>query len=97
MVRSLAALAMTILLVAPVSAASLDQAKAAKHVCEQNNGYLQVMPGAPGGTQALVDSINAQRKAAYGQIGAKNGITADQVGVLTAQKVIKQAPQNACR
>lgn len=97
MVRRLAALAVTILLIAPVSAASLDQAKAAKHVCEQTNGYLRVMPGAPGGTQALVDNINAQRKAAYAQIGAKNGVAADQVGILTAQKVIKQAPQNACR
>lgn len=97
MVRSLVAVTMTVLLAASVSAASLDQAKAAKHVCEQTNGYLRVIPGAPGGTQTMVESINAQRKAAYEQIGNKNGVAADQVGILTAQKVIQQAPQDACR
>ena len=80
------------LLAMPVSAADLAQAKAAGQVGEQLNGLLGLVDsGAPADVKALVDSINAQRLAEYKRIAAKNGVPAEEVARLTAQKVIGQA------
>jgi Uncharacterized protein conserved in bacteria len=86
----------------PVSAADLAQVKAAGLVGEQMNGLLGLVdPNAPADVKALVNStadvkalvnsINAQRQAEYQRIAAKNGVPADEVARLTAQKVIGQA------
>ena len=83
-----------------VSAVAMDlnQAKSAGWVCEQADGYLRVAKsGAPADVQPMVNSINSQRRAHYTDIAKKNGVAVDQVGRLTAQKVIGQAPQHACR
>ena len=78
----------------PVSAADLAQAKAAGLVGELMNGYLGLInPNAAGDVKALVNSINAQRQAEYQRIATKNGVSADEVAKLTAQKVIGQAAQ----
>ena len=78
--------------VTPAAAADLGQAKTAGLVGEQMNGYLGLVdPGAPADVKALVNSINAQRQAEYQRIAAKNGVPADEVARLTAQKVIGQA------
>ncbi|MCK9607681.1 MAG: YdbL family protein [Methylomonas sp.] len=75
----------------PVNAADLGQAKAAGLVGELMNGYLGLVDGnAPADVKALVDSINAQRRAEYQRIAAKNGVPAEEVAKLTAQKVIGQ-------
>jgi len=76
----------------PVSAADLATAKSSGLVGEQMNGFLGlVKPDAPAEIQALVKSINAQRLAEYQRIAAKNGVAAEEVARLTAQKVIGQA------
>ncbi|WAR44736.1 YdbL family protein [Methylomonas rapida] len=76
----------------PVSAADLAQVKAAGLVGEQMNGLLGLVdPNASADVKALVNSINAQRQAEYQRIAAKNGVPADEVARLTAQKVIGQA------
>lgn len=75
----------------PVNAADLGQAKAAGLVGELMNGYLGLVDGnAPADVKAMVDSINAQRRAEYQRIAAKNGVPAEEVAKLTAQKVINQ-------
>lgn len=80
------------LIAMPAAAADLGQAKAAGQVGELMNGYLGLVDGrAPADVKAMVDSINAQRRAEYQRIGAKNGVSADEVAKLTAQKVIGQA------
>jgi len=80
------------LLATPAAAADLGQAKAAGQVGELMNGYLGLVDGnAPGDVKAMVDSINALRRAEYQRIAAKNGVSADEVAKLTAQKVIGQA------
>ncbi|AEF98765.1 YdbL family protein [Methylomonas methanica] len=77
--------------VMPVNAADLGQAKAAGLVGELMNGYLGLVDGnAPADVKAMVDSINAQRRAEYQRIAAKNGVPAEEVAKLTAQKVINQ-------
>lgn len=76
----------------PVNAADLSQAKAAGLVGELMNGYLGLVDGnAPADVKAMVDSINAQRRAEYQRIAAKNGVPAEEVAKLTAQKVIGQS------
>jgi uncharacterized protein len=80
------------LTVAPIAAADLAQAKADGLVGEQMNGLLGlVKPDAAGDVQALVKSINAQRLEEYQRIARKNGVAAEEVAKLTAQKVIGQA------
>lgn len=75
----------------PAAAADLGQAKAAGQVGELMNGYLGLVDGnAPGDVKAMVNSINAQRLAEYRRIAAKNGVPAEEVARLTAQKVINQ-------
>ena len=81
-----------------VNAANLGQAKSQGWVCEQNNGYLKVAkPNAPADVKALVNSINGKRRSEYARIAGKNKVSPDQVGQLTAQKVIGAAPQYRCR
>ena len=76
----------------PVAAADLAQAKSAGLVGEQMNGYLGLVKlDAPADVKALVQRINAQRQAEYQRIAAKNGVPAEEVARLTAQKVIGQA------
>ena len=78
--------------VMPVAAADLGQAKAAGQLGELMNGYLGLVdPNAPADVKAMMDSINAQRRAAYQSIAAKNGVPVDEVAKMTAQKVIGQA------
>lgn len=80
------------LLALPINAADLAQAKSAGLVGEQLNGLLGlVKPDAPADIQTLIKSINTQRQAEYQRIAAKNGVSAEEVARLTAQKVIGQA------
>lgn len=76
----------------PAAAADLAQVKAAGLVGEQMNGLLGLVdPNAPADVRTLVNSINAQRQAEYQRIATKNGVSAEEVARLTAQKVIGQA------
>lgn len=76
----------------PAIAADLGQAKAAGQLGELMNGYLGLVdPNTPADVKAMMDSINAQRRAAYQSIAAKNGVPMDEVAKMTAQKVINQA------
>lgn len=76
-----------------VLAADLGQLKAQGMVGERLDGYLQLMnPGAPKDVKDLVNSINAQRQAAYANIAKQNNVTPAQVGVLTAPKAIASSP-----
>jgi uncharacterized protein YdbL (DUF1318 family) len=77
----------------PVAAADLDQAKASGWVGERSSGFLGVVKAdAPADVKALVESINAQRLAEYQRIANKNGVTADTVAKLAAQKVLGKTP-----
>jgi len=73
-------------------AADLQSAKAAGYVGEQPNGYLGIVPGAPGDVPALVNSINSQRRAAYQNIAQSNGTSLSAVEQLAGQKAIAKTP-----
>jgi len=89
MVLSLSMAGMTI---SDAGAADLRSAKAAGYVGEQPNGYLGVVPGAPGDIPALVSSINAQRRAAYQGIAQSNGTSLSAVEQLAGRKAIEKTP-----
>ena len=77
----------------PALAISLDEAKAAGYVGERFDGYLAVVDsGAPAEVRALVEDINAKRRARYAEIARKQGVPVEAVAKLTAEKVINDAP-----
>lgn len=73
----------------PVDALSLDEAKSQGLIGEQPNGYLGVVPGAANSqAAALVNQINAKRRAAYRSVADSNGTTLKSVEVLAGRKLI---------
>ena len=76
----------------PAAAQSLDQAKAAGQVGERIDGYLGVVDAnAPGDVRAMVDRINAQRRAKYAEIAAERGTSVQAVAQIAGEKLIERA------
>ena len=90
--RSLSVLVVSLLVTLPAFALDLDAAKSSGLIGETNLGYIAaVKPSAD--VDALVTSINSQRKAHYQEIATKNGITLEAVEVRAGQMTIqKTAP-----
>jgi uncharacterized protein YdbL (DUF1318 family) len=71
-------------------AASLDEAKAAGQIGEKQDGYIGLVQSAvPADVAALVDSVNAQRRARYEQIAASNGIPVSEVAKLAFERALE--------
>lgn len=84
----------------PASAASaaVEDAKSKCIVGEQSDGYLGVVEGAVA-SEALrreVRTINQQRKAAFANLAAKNGVTIEDAAALTGKKLVEGAPSGQC-
>jgi uncharacterized protein len=78
----------------PAAADPLDDARSAGLVGERPDGYVALVdPSAPGDVQALVKSINAQRRAYYQQIADEEGVPVEQIGAITAEKLINESLQ----
>jgi uncharacterized protein YdbL (DUF1318 family) len=76
-----------LLLAVTAAAADLKSAKAEGLVGEQSNGYLGLVAGnAPADVQALVASVNEQRKAHFAQIAAKTGASLDEAAKIFARE-----------
>jgi uncharacterized protein YdbL (DUF1318 family) len=87
--RSLGAVALALVMAMPAMALDLDAAKAAGLVGETNTGYIAaVQPSSE--VNALVASINSQRKAHYQEIATQNGITLQAVEVRAGLKAIEK-------
>ncbi|MEE2890947.1 MAG: YdbL family protein [Pseudomonadota bacterium] len=77
----------------PAFADDLDDAKVAGLVGESATGYLAlVSPPGDAATRALIENINARRKARYREIAADNGIDLEAVEMLAGQKAIDRTP-----
>ncbi|MEM7651959.1 MAG: YdbL family protein [Pseudomonadota bacterium] len=75
---------------APVLAAddALDTARTAGFLGEQADGYVGLVnPSAPPSTIALMNEINAKRKAKYQQIASQNGTSVEAVQALIVPKI----------
>ena len=93
--KSRALLCFAFLLVgAPAASAStLDDAKAAGQVGEAPDGYVHLVDkNAPAGVKALVDDVNAKRKAKYESIAKKRGAPVKAVAVQAGAKLIERTP-----
>ncbi len=72
-------------------ALDLQQVKSDGLVGEQLNGYLGVVKSnASAEVRAMVDDINAQRKAKYQSIAAKNSTSVETVELLAGKKAIEK-------
>lgn len=81
--------AVTLLFSSIVCAVDLDDAKAQGLVGEQMDGYLgAVVDNAH--VQALIDDVNAKRKAKYAELAAKNNLQLEQVEKLAAMKAFEK-------
>lgn len=76
---------------APAAADPLDDARAAGQIGERPDGYVAVVDAsAPASIKALADSINRQRREAYQKIAQEKGVAIEQIGALTAEKIINE-------
>lgn len=67
---------------------SLDQAKAQGLVGEKVDGYVAaVTPNPSAEIEALIRTTNDGRRQAYAQLAQRNGITVEEVGILSAEKL----------
>jgi|HigsolmetaAR203D_1030402.scaffolds.fasta_scaffold00057_87 hypothetical protein len=76
----------------PAVAQSLDQAKAAGLIGEMPNGYVGVVQGG-GDVQALVDRVNAERRARYREVAGKNGVPLAVVETQAGARLIARVPR----
>ena len=74
----------------PAFALTLDEAKASGAVGEMPNGYIGVVQDGSG-VQALVDDINARRRARYQEIADSNGVPLAAVEQEAGQQLIGRA------
>lgn len=72
--------------------AAVDAAKAAGVVGEQADGYLGIVAGGDAALRASVAEINTGRAAAYKDIAAKTGVTAEAAGQATAKQLYSRLP-----
>lgn len=95
-------LAATLALIAATTAyagtATIEAAKAQCVIGEQTDGYLGVIEAgkADEALKREVRSINQQRKAAYAELAAKNGVTIEQAAQVTAERLLNGAPSGHC-
>jgi len=78
----------------PAAAAELDlaAAKANGLLGERADGYVGAVVANPSReVQALADSVNAQRQAAYEEIARRNGTVVDAVAARAGAKLVERA------
>jgi len=78
----------------PAMASPLDDARSAGYIGERPDGYVGLVdPNAPASVKALVDQVNAQRRAKYESLASEQGVPVEQVGAITAEKLISEKLQ----
>jgi len=77
---------------ASASGIDLERAKGQGLVGEKADGYVGiVVPQTTSLVQALVNGVNAKRRAAYEEIAKKNATSVDAVALLAGAKLIERA------
>ena len=77
---------------AAASGLDLDRAKGQGLVGEKADGYVGIVVAQTNSlVQALVNSVNAKRRAAYEEIAKKNGTSVDAVALLAGAKLVERA------
>ncbi|TDP48304.1 YdbL family protein [Zavarzinia compransoris] len=95
--RGLLCLASAALVVAAAPAFAqakpLDAPRAAGQAGERYDGYAVARPGAPSDVQALIERVNAERRALYTQRAKEQGVPADAIGKIYAAEIAKSVPK----
>lgn len=78
------------MLALPALAETLDGARAKGLIGERPDGYVGAVGAATPDLQALIDSINTGRRAKYEGIAKQKGVPVEQIGALTAEKIIQE-------
>lgn len=74
-------------------ALTLDEAKARGLVGEKVDGYIAAVAASPDPElQNLVTSTNEKRRQVYAELAQRNGISLEQVGILSGEKLRANAP-----
>lgn len=89
-----AVFAATLLIAGQAFALDLSQARAQGLVGEKQDGYVAVVKPSPD-VQAVVNDVNARRKAEYARISAQNGQPVSVVGKIAAEKIINGLPSGS--
>ncbi len=71
-------------------ALSLDEARAAGLVGEMSTGYVGVVKS-QAGVEALVSTVNQQRRQRYEEVARENGTSVQAVEALAGQKLLEKA------
>lgn len=86
---ALGTLAITMLMIAPVYALDLGEAKSKGLVGETASGYLGAVKSSKD-VNALISDINGKRKAHYAKIAKKNSISLEAVEARAGQKAMSK-------
>ncbi len=78
----------------PALALDLSTARGQGLVGEKTDGYITAIKSSAE-TDALVNEVNAKRKAEYARISKENGQPVDVVGKVAAEQVIGNLPKGA--
>jgi uncharacterized protein YdbL (DUF1318 family) len=93
LIAVLAAVLMALSAAGAVAAQSLDALRANGTVAERYDGYVMVRGGsADASVKALVDEVNAKRRAIYEKRAKEEGVPVDQVARVYAGQVMQSAP-----
>ena len=77
----------------PASADALDTYRATGVVAERFDGYVEIRdPNAPSDARALVENVNAKRRALYSKRAKESNVPVGEVGKVFANEIAKSAP-----
>ncbi|HUF87446.1 MAG TPA: DUF1318 domain-containing protein [Thermohalobaculum sp.] len=75
---------------------ALDSYRASGVIAERFDGYVEIRapaaPIAPAEARALVEEVNAKRRALYTRRAEESDVAVEQVGKLFATKIVETAP-----
>jgi len=89
--KSLAVIALCLMLAGTAHADALNDARAAGLVGERPDGYVDsVAPNPTPEIRELIDQVNAIRRSDFQRIGGEKGVPAEEVGALVAEETVKK-------
>lgn len=76
-----------------IADAQLDAFRAQGVIAESYTGYVVLRDqNAPPAAKALVQDVNAKRRAVYQKRASEQGVSADEVGKIYAKEIFQKAP-----
>jgi len=77
----------------PALADALDSYRMNGVIAERFDGYVEIRdPNAPGDARALVQEVNAKRRAIYSKRATESNVPVEEVGKIFANEIAKKAP-----